>query len=224
MRRSSLVAFVAAAAAVVALAGCGNSGSPNPGPSAPNTQSADPSTSPASTSSPTSTPSSAPTTTPNESSSAPADPRVAAALKVYLAFSKTVAFTYMHPPKKIGNPLPSGGNFRPYSFDPAQGQVLNDVFSLTQLQVAYRGTPAISRPTVSNVDLTAKPYPTVTLTDCPVPANWKIVATSPGPPPTVKSSAPGAPAPNLITAKVIFYEKHWGVSTMTTNISRTCTP
>ena len=135
-----------------------------------------------------------------------------------------MAYAYMHPPKKIGDPLPAGGNFRQFSFDPAQGQVLNDVFSLTQLQVAYRGTPAVARPTVANVDLTAKPYPTVTFSDCPVPAKWKVVATTPGPPPTVKSSPSEAPAPNLTTAKVIFYEKRWGVSTISTNTSRTCTP
>jgi hypothetical protein len=130
----------------------------------------------------------------------------------------------MNPPKQVGDPLPGGGNFRPYSFDPVQGQTLSDVLSLTQLQVAYRGTPPVSRVSVTSVDLAAKPYPTVTLTDCPTPANWKIVATSPGPPPTVKSSPSGAPAPNLATAKVIFYEKRWGVSTISTDTSRTCKP
>lgn len=130
----------------------------------------------------------------------------------------------MHPPKKVGDPLPRSGNFRPYSFDPIQGQTLSDILSLTELQVAYRGTPPLSRVSVTSVDLAGKPYPTVTLTDCPTLANWKIVATSPGPPPTVKSSPSGAPPPHLATAKVIFYEKRWGVSRISTDASRTCKP
>lgn len=222
MQRFRFVVSVMAALLVTALAACSSSGSPNPRSSASDSATTSPASPRRSATARTSPIS--PSTSPSGGSSTPADPRVAAALKTYVRFTKAVAYAYMHPPKRTGDPLPSAGNFRQFSFDPAQGQVLNDVFSLTQLQVAYRGTPAVARPSVANVDLTAKPYPTVTLTDCPVPARWKIVATSPGPPPTVQSSPSGAPAPNLTTAKIIMYEKRWGVSTVTTHTSRTCTP
>ncbi len=222
MQRFRFATSLLAALLVTAIAGCSGSKSPNPDTTP---DSAATSREGSQASGPTSTlPSDTQSTSPSSSASTPADPRVAAALKAYVSFTKSVAYAYMHPPKKISDPLPARGNFRRFSFDPAQAQVLNDVFSLTQLQVAYRGRPAVARPTVANVDLTAKPYPTVTLTDCPVPASWKVVATTPGPPPTIKSSPSGAPAPNLTTAKVIFYEKRWGISTVTTDTSKTCAP
>lgn len=108
-------------------------------------------------------------------------------------------------------------------FDPARGEYVGYVLNLTLAQLAYRGTPPTPRPSVTNVDLAAKPYPTVTLTDCPTaPGNWKVVATS-GPPPTTKT-APKVPAPYKATVTVIFYEKRWGVSRMAVDSSRTCTP
>lgn len=223
MRALSLGFLAMVVLLVTAVAGCSSSGSPNLRSSASDSVTTSP-TGSHSSDTPSTSPTESPPTSPSSSTSSPADPRVAAALHAYVSFTKSVAYAYMHPPKKVGHPLPAKGNFRRFSFDPAQGQMLNDVFSLTQLQVAYRGRPALARASVANVDLTAKPYPTVTVTDCPVPANWKVVATSPGPPPIVKSSPSGAPAPNPTTAKVIFYEKRWGVSTLTTNTSRTCTP
>ena len=75
---------------------------------------------------------------------------------------------------------------------------------------------------MTNANLSAAPYPTVTVTDCPTaPASWKVIATS-GPPPTTQT--PKVRPPYEVTAHVIFYEKHWGVSTLKVDDSRTCSP
>lgn len=108
-------------------------------------------------------------------------------------------------------------------FDPARSEYVGYVLNLTLAQLAYQGTPPTPRLSVTNADLAARPYPTVTLTDCPTaPASWKVVATS-GPPPTTKTS-PTAPPPYKATVTVIYYEKHWGVSKMTVDTSKTCQP
>jgi len=133
-----------------------------------------------------------------------------------------VNVTYANPPKKIGDPFPRGGNFRAYSFDPAQGQLISYVFSLTEGGIEYRGTPPTSRIAVVSTDLTAKPYPTVTLTDCPTaPPTWNAYYRKTGKPTADK---PGkVKPPYLVTVRVIYYEKHWGVQKLTPNTSRTST-
>lgn len=221
MRGSRWVVLVAAAMAA-ALAGC-SSNKPNPGPSAPDSHVSSPSTTSAS-GGPTSPKTSAATTPATSSSSAPADPRVAAAVKAYDNFMAAYAVSEQHPPDSQGKPYVAGGDFTKYAFDPARIEYVSYILGLTQLQLAYRGTPPVPRVSVTNADLATKPYPTVTLVDCPTaPNNWKVVATSPGPPATTKTT-PKAPPPYKATVTVIFYEKHWGVSKITTDTSRTCQP
>lgn len=144
------------------------------------------------------------------------------AVKSYENFIKAVNVTYTNPPKKIGDPFPAGGNFRRYSFDPAQAQLIAYVFSLTEGGIEYRGTPPTSRISVVTTDLAAKPYPTVTLTDCPTaPPSWNAYYRKTGKPTTDKPSK--VKPPYLVTVQVIYYEKHWGVQKLTPNASRTCT-
>lgn len=219
MRTSHRVAFVSAAMAVV-VAGC-SSNTPNPGPSGTD-GSTTPSTS-GTSGSPTAPTTSSTTTPATSSSSAPADPRVAAAVRAYDNFMATYAVSQQHPPATPDKPYVAGGDFPKYMFDPARSEYVGYVLNLTLAQLAYRGTPPMPRLSVTNADLAAKPYPTVTLTDCPTaPASWKVVATS-GPPPTTKTS-PKAPPPYKATVTVIFYEKRWGVSKMTVDTSKTCQP
>lgn len=217
--RAVVVTAVLTCAALVAVGCTSSGGKPNPSASV---RSTDPSSSSApSTTSATST---IPSSTPATSRSAPADPRVAAAVKAYQAFATAFAISEQHPPKAASDPYAPGGNFPKYMFDPARAEYVGQILSLTQLQVAYRGTPPVPRVSVTNVDLGAKPYPTIVLGDCPVPARWKVVATTPGAPPTVKSSPSSAPPPYLASVQMIFYRKHWGVSRIGTNTSKTCTP
>lgn len=218
MRKSRRVALLAAAMAAV-ITGC-SSNTPNPGPSAPDSQVTTPTTT--STSGGSTSTTSPATTPPTSSSSAPADPRVAAAVKAYDNFIKATYVSYAHPPLKPGDPFPKGGDFRPYSFDPAQAKVLSYVLSLTLDGIEYRGTPPTPRVAVVSSQLAAQPYPTVTLTDCPTaPASWNAYYRATGKPVTDK---PGqVKPPHLTTVTVIFYQKHWGVKKLTANASRTCT-
>lgn len=215
-----MLALVAAALAAAAVAGCSSS-SPNPGPSATDGQSTTPS-SPGTSGSSTAPSTGSAFTSPTASSSTPADPRVAAAVKAYENFFKATNVSFAHPPLKIGDPNPKGGDFRPYSFDPAQGQIISYVFSLTEDGIEYRGTPPTPRVSVVSAQLAAKPYPTVTLTDCPTaPPSWNAYYRATGKPTVDK---PGqVPPPYLVTVTVIFYEKHWGVQKLAPNASRTCT-
>jgi hypothetical protein len=204
---------------VAVIAGCSSS-TPNPGPRASDSHGTSTTTSGSTSTSPPSS-SSPPSTT---GSSAPADPRVAAAVKAYENFVAAYEVSQQHPPTAPNKPYVAGGDFTKYSFDPARIEYVGYILGLTQLQLAYRGTRPSPRVSVTNVNLAAKPNPTVTLIDCPTaPANWKIVATSPGPPPTTKT-APKAQPPYRAAVTVIFYEKRWGVQKITTDTSRTCTP
>lgn len=217
-RRPAAIITAVLTCAALATAGC-TSSSDKPGPST-SIRSTDPSGSPApGTTSSTSTPQSS---EPRTSSSAPADPRVAAAVTAYTNFVTATNFTYAHPPRKVGDPLPRQGDFRPFSFDPAQGKVLSYVFSLTTDGIDYHGTPPTPRTSVTSVDLGAAPYPTVTLTDCPTaPGNWTTYYRATGKP--TGGQPPKVKPPYLVTVQVIFYKKHWGVYKLSPNSKRTCT-
>ena len=216
MRRSRWVLLVAAAM-VAALAGC-SSNTPNPGPTAPDSQVSSTGASGSSTS-----PKTGPaTTSASSSTSAPADPRVAAAVKAYDNFMAAYQMSQRHPPSAPNKPYVAGGNFPLFAFDPARADTVGSILFLTEGNLKYEGTPPSHRVSVTHADLAAAPYPTVTVTDCPTaPASWKVVAIA-GPPPTTKT--PKVPPPYRVTAQVIFYEKHWGVSTLKVDDSRTCSP
>lgn len=137
-------------------------------------------------------------------------------------FTAAANYAQAHPPKKIGNPLPSHGNYRPYAFDPALGEVENFIFGLTRDALIYRGTLPQPRISVTKVDTGAAPYPTITLTDCPTaPANWNEYYRTTGKPTTVKTGQ--VKPPYLVTVQVIFYKKHWGVYKLSPDARRTCT-
>lgn len=220
MKRLRLVALVMAALSVTAVAGCGSS-SKTTHPISSATDSPTTASNSSHSSDGTTAESTSSSASPGSSTATPTDPRVAAAVKSYEDFISAVNVTYANPPRKIGDPFPPGGNFRAYSFDPAQGQLISYVFSLTEGGIEYRGTPPTSRISVATTDLAAKPYPTVTLTDCPTaPPSWNAYYRKTGKPTTGRPSK--VKPPYLVTVKVIYYEKHWGVQKLTPNASRTC--
>ena len=148
------------------------------------------------------------------------DPKVKPAVDAYQAFS-SAAFVAEQRPPGLGAPLPEGGDFTKYSFDPIKGDLLGYVTTLNRTHQAWRGTPPTPRISVLSTDLSATPYPTITLDDCPTPApTWEQYDVSTG---AVATTQPGAaPPPYLITAQVIYYENHWGVSKIAHDSSRTC--
>jgi hypothetical protein len=143
-------------------------------------------------------------------------------VKAYESFVTAYQVSQHQPPSAPNKPYVANGNFPKYSFDPARADTVSSILFLTEGHLRYEGTPPAHRVSVTNANLGAAPYPTVTLTDCPTaPSSWRVVATS-GPPPTTRK--PKVPPPYRVTAKVIFYEKHWGVSTLKVDDSRTCSP
>jgi hypothetical protein len=143
-------------------------------------------------------------------------------VKAYESFVTAWQVSEQQPPAAPDKPYVAAGDFTKYAFDPARAEAVGDVLFLTEGHLKYVGTAPAVRVSVTNVNLAAKPYPTITVADCPTaPASWKVVATS-GPPPTTKT--PKVQPPYEVTAQVIFYEKHWGVARMTADSSRTCSP
>ncbi len=115
-------------------------------------------------------------------------------------------------------------NYAQYSFDPARFQENSYVWNLYQQGLVLRGTPPTSHVTVTSVDLQAKPYPAVTLTDCAtVNGSWLPYYRDSGKPvPTVQPSGASAPPPYGQTVKVIYYKNHWGVQNADVDVSKTC--
>lgn len=171
------------------IAGCSNGSQPHT--QAPSTSSSLPSA-----------------TTPTATSAASVDPRAQPALDAYMRFT-SASYAAEQRPRKVGAPVDPATDFTKYSFDPARGQETSYVFYLTQNGWARRGTPPSPHPAVASLNLTAKPYPTVVLTDCvSPPPTWeqydvKTGKTVPDPYATVK--------PTTTSIQVIYYKNHWGV-------------
>lgn len=219
--RHPAATITAALACVAFVVTSCTSSSPTPGPSP--TDKSGTSGSGVSAPATSNTPPANSSSTPSPSTSTYADPKIAAAVKAYRSFIEAYEFSQQHPPKAADAPYAHSGDFTKYSFDPIRAKIAGSILFLTQGHLAYHGTPPAPRPSVTGLAIAAKPYPTITIEDCPTaPANWKVVAIS-GQPPTSHRPSNAAP-PYRITAQVIFYLKRWGVYKLTTNTARTCTP
>jgi hypothetical protein len=175
-------------------------------------------TPPATVSSSSGNPSSTKSATPTGSPTF--DPTVKPAVDAYLAYWAAANEADRHPPS-VDQTWPKGGDFTKFSFDPAQVETANSVYKLNQAGLEFRGTAPTARVAVTSVQLGAKPWPTVVLTNCPTPEpTWKAYDVRTGKAATAK---PGmVPPPYLVTVKMIFYQKRWGAYQMTPDTSKTC--
>jgi len=188
--------------AVVALAGCTNSNGVHLEPS--------PSTS--STARPTSV-------SPSPDPAATIDPRARAAVHAYESLS-TAFNTAVRKPVRQGTPFPPGADIEKWSFDPFRMQSKLSIWNLAAEGIKYRGTPATAHIQVEKIDLKASPWPTVTLSNCPTGGNWHGYNARTKA--QVPEATPSVPPPYQETITVIFFQKHWGVRTLTIDTSRTC--
>lgn len=189
MGRRGGTAYLVAALTTAALPGCSSGSQPH-----------------------TQTPTTASTwpvvTTSAATTSASVDPDSQPAVDAYMRFT-SASYKAEVKPRKLGARVDPAADFGKYSFDPVRGQEASYVFYLTQKGWARRGTPPSPHPAVASLNLTAKPYPMVMLTDCvSQPPTWeqydvKTGKTVPDPYATVK--------PLTTSIQVIYYEKHWGV-------------
>lgn len=197
--------FVVGAVAVVAVAlvACTSSGSAGR-----------PSDSPTS-SSPPSTP--ATSTTPAPNSSTPyADPQVKPAVDAYKAYYDAYIAAQRHPSSR-----PLRNAMRKYAFDPAGNQAVVSLIQFASAGLIDKGSPPSPRVSVLSVQLSAKPYPTVSISDCPTPPdNWATYDAKTG---KKLAPAPGrAKPPYLTTATLIHYQGRWGVQKASTDYKRSC--
>lgn len=161
------------------------------------------STSPSSTKAP-------PTTSPTPT----IDPQAEPAVDAYLAFDAATNLAQQHPFNPGTSTPPSSADFTKYSFDPAKTSLLQFVGALAGAGEAYRGSPPIARITITAINLAAKPYPVVTLVNCPTLAStWHAYLVTTGQ--QVPDQKTKAPLPNPIAVEVIQYQGRWGVRTVT---------
>jgi hypothetical protein len=150
------------------------------------------------------------------------DPRAQAAVTAYRMFNDTANEAQAHPVGH-GEKWPRGADFTTTSFDPLRAQFTEYIWLLKEQGLEYRGIPDVPHITVKSIRLNAKPWPAVFLTDCQTGGDgWGVYVIKTG------KKAPAAdngkvPPPYLTTAKVIYFEGHWGVQSTSTDKSRTCT-
>lgn len=91
--------------------------------------------------------------------------------------------------------------------------------------IAWSGTAPSPRVKVVSVAAAAKPYPTVTLRDCPTAApTWKPYNIKTHKVVPVKYPGSTAPPPHAVTATVIYFKSHWMVQRTVTAVTKTCVP
>lgn len=165
---------------------------------------------------------STPTGTTSPSPTATIDPRAQPAVDAYLAFYRTSKVSATKPPGLEGK-LPAGGDFTKFSVDPVKSDTRRSLFKLNEAGRALRGSQPIPRPRVDSIELTAKPYPRVVITDC---AEWKeawvLTDIKSGKPVDVHPPAIAAPYEDTVT--VIQYQGRWSVQKIVSDTSRTCSP
>ena len=144
------------------------------------------------------------------------------ALRAYEAGIRASNAAARHPYGK-GDHIPRGADFAKYMFDPLLSQYKFYIWGLAASDYEYRGTPPTINVVVKSVHLAAKPWPTVTLSDCSTGVQgWKVYNAKTGEvEPIVKKRV--AP-PYRSTVTMILYEKRWGIKKIALDATRTCVP
>lgn len=160
--------------------------------------------------------------TPTASPSPSVDPAAQPAVEAYLAFS-AAATAAQRDPATFSKSEKNAEAFTSVAFDPIRIAYIQYIAQLANQKTAFRGTPSRPRVSVKSVDLAAKPYPLVVITDCPTPApTWRAYKVKTGKEvPDVVSSVP---LPYELTVEVIKVHGRWGASKVDVDESRTCVP
>jgi hypothetical protein len=150
------------------------------------------------------------------------DPKAQPAVDAYLAYM-AASNNALRKPRALGQDFAPGADYTKYSFDPERSEFSDYISQLSSQGLKMAGDPGRPRPRVRSIDLAAKPYSLVVLTDCPTPAlNWDAHEVKTGKNVTVPPPAGTVPPPYRTLVQVINYENHWGVSKITTDSGRTC--
>jgi len=150
------------------------------------------------------------------------DPMAQHAVEAYLAYM-TASNNAQRTPRALGQEFAPGADYTKYVFDPEKSEFSAFILQLSSQGLKMEGDPGRPRPKVQSVDLVAKPYPLVVLTDCPTHAvKWGVHEVKTGKDVTVQPPSGTVAPPYRTTVQVISYQGHWGVSKITTDSSRTC--
>ncbi len=158
---------------------------------------------------------------PQPSASPTTDPQVQAAIASYEAFAGASNVGLRDPGSDYSAKLAAN------AVDPALAKVAANIASFRLAGIAYRGAPPTPRIDAKSLraDLEAKPWPTVTLTDCPTLASsWQAINQKTKAPVPVKYPPGAAKPPHAVQATVIFYQSHWVVQKLITDVRHTCAP
>jgi hypothetical protein len=162
------------------------------------------------------------TTSPTSSPTPTIDPKAQPAVKAYLAYM-TASNNALRKPRALGQEFAPGADYSKYAFDPARGS-LNSIIQLLSSQgLMMTGDPGKPRIQLQSLEIGAKPYPQVTLSDCPTPpVQWHPTDTKSGKDASAPPPSGVAAPPHKMTIQVIYHQSHWGVYKTTTDLSRTC--
>ena len=162
------------------------------------------------------------TSSPMSSPAPTIDPKAQPAVDAYLAYM-TASNNALRKPRALGQDIPLSADYTKYSFDPERSEFNAFIYRLSSQGLKMAGDPGRPRPKVRSVDLVAKPFPIVVLTDCPTPAvKWDAHDVKTGKNAAVAPPAGTVPPPYRTTVQVINYKNHWGVAKITTDSGRTC--
>ena len=201
-----LVAVVAAAS-LMTLAACDSSGT--------HTQSLNPS---APSSQPGRSSSSSDSPSPSQSDPRPAEGKAATA--AYTAFAMASRNAERRP-----TDLGRRKALAAHAIEPALTNEAASLVSYAANDIAWSGTAPSPRVRVVSVDPAAKPYPSVTLRDCPTAApTWKPYNIKTHEVVPVKYPGSTAPPPHAVTATVVYFKSHWMVQRTVTEVKKTCAP
>ena len=162
------------------------------------------------------------TTSPTSSPTPSIDPKAQPAVKAYLAFV-TASNNALRKPRGLGETVATGADYNKYSFDPAQSSLSTVIQQLSSQGLMMTGDPGRPRIQLQSLELGAKPYPLVILSDCPTPPlQWHPSDAKTGKDVSAPLPAGVAPPPYKTTIHVIYYQDRWGVSQTKSDSSVTC--
>lgn len=179
-------------------------------------QSPAPST-PSSSMSPSS-PSVSSTSSPSSSDPRPSDGKAAAA--AYTAFALAAKYAERKP-----SDLARRKALAAHAIEPALTNEAGSLVSYAANNIVWAGTPPTPRVRVITVLPASKPYPTVTLRDCPTAApTWKPYDSKTHKVVPVQFPGSKAPPPHAVTVTVVYYKSRWMVQKTVTQVTKTCAP
>lgn len=162
--------------------------------------------------------------TPVTSATPSRDPEARDAVTAFTNYWAAWTAAYRRPVNRNHPPIAPAEDFSKYSIGSVKSDTLTAVSTYADAGLAWRGPAPQPRWEVLSTEPTARPWPTVTLGNCPTVARWHLVDVRNGTAAQTSPPAPGtAKPPYRSVVTVIRYRSRWVVSSQTVDRTRTCT-